>query len=104
MSADQLFAALANPVRRRLLEILVDGPRTAGALANEFELSRPAISEHLQILRRAELITDEPAGRERHYHLHAGPLAEVTEWLHPFERYWRDRLSVLSTLLEESDP
>ena len=63
MSADQLFAALANPVRRRLLEILVDGPRTAGALADEFELSRPAISEHLQVLRLAELITDEPVGR-----------------------------------------
>ena len=104
MGADQLFSALANPVRRRLLEILVDGPRTAGALAAEFELSRPAISEHLQILRRAELIVDEPSGRERRYHLRAEPLAEVTDWLHPFERYWRDRLSTLSDLLEEPDP
>ena len=101
MRADQLFTALANPVRRRLLEILVDGPRTAGALASEFELSRPAISEHLQILRRADLVVEQPSGRERHYHLNAEPLTEVTDWLHPFERYWRDRLSTLADLLEE---
>jgi DNA-binding transcriptional ArsR family regulator len=100
MATDQLFAALANPVRRQLLELLVDGPRTAGSLAGEFDLSRPAISEHLQILRRADLIVDEPAGRERHYHLRAEPLAEVAEWLHPFERYWRGRLSTLADLLE----
>ena len=101
MPADQLFAALANPVRRRLLELLVDGPRTAGSLAGEFELSRPAITEHLQILRRAALIVEEPSGRERHYHLHPEPLNEVSEWLHPFERYWRDRLSALARLHEE---
>jgi DNA-binding transcriptional ArsR family regulator len=61
------------------------------------------VSEHLQLLRRAGLVRDEPTGRERHYHLTAEPLVEVSEWLHPFERYWRDRLRSLTELLEEDD-
>lgn len=103
MPTDAVFSAMANPVRRRLLELLTDGPRTAGDLANQFELSRPAVSEHLQLLRRAGLVRDEPTGRERRYHLTAEPLVEVSEWLHPFERYWRERLRSLTDLLEEDD-
>lgn len=101
---DAVFGALANPVRRRLLELLAEGPRTAGALAGEFDLSRPAVSEHLGVLRRAALVREEPAGRQRTYHLAAEPLAEVGRWLSPFERYWRDRLLALSDLLEEEAP
>jgi DNA-binding transcriptional ArsR family regulator len=103
MDVDPVFAALANPVRRRLLELLADGPRTAGQLAAEFELSRPAVSEHLGVLRRAELVREQPRGRERHYHLAAGPLAEVDAWLHPFERYWRQRLRDLADVLDEQE-
>jgi len=98
---DLVFSALANPVRRRLLELLADGPRTAGSLADEFALSRPAVSEHLGVLRRAELVREQPSGRERHYHLTPAPLVEVGQWLHPFERYWRERLRSLADLLEE---
>jgi len=100
---DLLFTAMANPVRRRLLELLRDGAQTAGSLAAQFDLSRPAVSEHLQILRRAELVREEVRGRERHYHLTAGPLAAVSDWLHPFERFWRDRMRTLSQIMEESD-
>lgn len=96
-----VFSALANPVRRRLLELLAEAPRTAGALADEFELSRPAVSEHLAVLRRAALVTEEVRGREHHYHLAPAPLAELDDWLRPFERYWRRRLSALATHLEE---
>jgi DNA-binding transcriptional ArsR family regulator len=101
---ETVFTALANPVRRRLLELLVEGPKTAGFLAGQFELSRPAVSEHLQVLRRAALVREEPSGRERYYHLHAEALAEVGAWLHPFERYWRDRLRSLTDTLDEEDP
>lgn len=101
MADIDVFHALANPVRRRLLELLAEAPRNAGALAAEFELSRPAISEHLQVLRRASLVSEETRGRERHYRLAAEPLAEVGDWLRPFERYWRDRLSTLSDYLQE---
>lgn len=101
-----VFAALANPVRRRLLELLADAPRNAGALAEEFDLSRPAVSEHLQVLRRAALVREEVRGRERHYELAAESLADVGEWLRPFERYWRTRLSALSdhVIEEHSEP
>ena len=98
---DLLFTAMANPVRRRLLELLRDGAQTAGSLAAQFDLSRPAVSEHLQILRRAALVREEVRGRERHYHLTAEPLATVSDWLHPFERYWRDRMRTLSQIMEE---
>jgi len=99
-----VFAALSNPVRRRLLELLAEAPRNAGALADEFELSRPAVSEHLQVLRRAALVREEVRGREHHYELAPEPLAELGEWLRPFERYWRVRLSALSDLVSEEHP
>lgn len=99
-----VFAALSNPVRRRVLELLAEAPRHAGALADEFELSRPAVSEHLQVLRRASLVRQEVRGREHHYELAAEPLAEVGAWLRPFERYWRERLSALSDHVSEEHP
>jgi DNA-binding transcriptional ArsR family regulator len=97
-----VFTAVANPVRRRLLELLAEGARNAGALAEEFDLSRPAVSEHLQVLRRVALVQEEVRGRERLYRLTAEPLADLGTWLRPFERYWRDRLSTLSDYLEET--
>src|SRR4051812_32998272 len=102
--ADTVFLALAHPVRRRLLEILADGPQTAGALAAPFDLSRPAVAEHLAVLRRAGLVRDDPVGRERHYRLSAEPLIEISDWLAPFERYWRARLRTLADLVEEEQP
>jgi DNA-binding transcriptional ArsR family regulator len=97
-----VFGALANPVRRRLLEALREGPRAAGELAGQFELSRPAVSEHLAVLRNARLVREEPRGRHRYYHLAAEPLADVQDWLHPFERYWRARLAALRDVVEEN--
>lgn len=102
-SRDEVFVALSNPVRRELLVLLADGPLTAGELAARFTLSRSAVAEHLQLLRRAGLVRDEPRGRQRHYHLTAEPLAAVEDWLHPFERFWRGRLRALADILEE-DP
>jgi DNA-binding transcriptional ArsR family regulator len=97
-----VFTAVANPVRRRLLELLAEGPRNAGALAEEFDLCRPAVSAHLHELRRVALVQEEVRGRERLYRLTAEPLADLGTWLRPFERYWRDRLSTLSDYLEET--
>ena len=95
------FAALANPTRRKLLELLAESPLTAGHLARQFELSRPAISEHLSVLRSAGLVRHKVEGRERIYELNAGPLAGVNDWLRPFERYWRRQLSNLSDYLDK---
>jgi DNA-binding transcriptional ArsR family regulator len=101
VSEDDVFLALANPIRRRLLQLLTEGPRTAGDLADQFDLSRPAVAEHLQVLRHAALVHDEPRGRHRHYQLTAEPLARVGDWLHPFERFWRERLRSLADVTEE---
>ncbi len=102
--SDDVFLALANPARRRLLELLADGPRTAGDLAAQFAMSRPAVAEHLQVLRRAALVRDEPVGRQRIYHLEPAALEQVVDWLHPFERFWRERLRAMADLLESEDP
>lgn len=104
MPTGDVFSALANPVRRRLMEALQDGPRAAGELAGQFALSRPAISEHLTVLKNARLVREEPRGRHRYYHLEAAPLAEVSEWLHPFEHYWRTRMGALRDLMDEESP
>lgn len=101
--SDDVFLALANPARRRLLELLVDGPRTAGDLAAEFAMSRPAVAEHLQVLRRAALVHAEPVGRQRFYRLDTAPLEDVSDWLHPFERYWRNQLQHMAEILEKED-
>ena len=99
-----LFRALrALPVskRRELLEILTRQQLSAGELSDRFELSRPAVAEHLKVLRDAGLVADEPQGRRRIYRLTAEPLAELGEWLHPFEKFWRGRLAVLAEAAEE---
>ncbi len=99
-----VFSALANPVRRRILILLREGPQAVNELAGEFELGRPAVSEHLQVLRRAGLVREEHRGQRRYYHLEAGPLAEVEDWLHPFERYWRRHMRSLRHVLDEENP
>lgn len=100
-TADRVFLALANPVRRELIEILAGRPLSAGELSGRFELSRPAVAEHLKVLRDAGLVADEPQGRRRIYRLTAEPLAELGEWLHPFEKFWRARLAELAAAAEE---
>ncbi|KHK96083.1 ArsR family transcriptional regulator [Microbacterium mangrovi] len=98
------FGALANPVRRQILIALRDDPLPAGELAALFDLSRPAVSEHLQVLRDARLVSERRDGRRRIYRLEAEPLAEIDEWLHPFEKYWRGRLTALAAVLDDLEP
>ena len=90
-------------MRREILLQLRKGPRNVSDLASKFDLGRPAVSEHLQVLRKARLVREEPRGRERFYHLDPRPLAEVEKWLDVFERYWNLRLDDLEQLLNEED-
>ena len=96
-----VFSALANPVRREILRRLRRGPRAASVLAHGFEIGRPAVSEHLQVLRKARLVREEPRGRERYYHLDPRPLSEVETWLNAFTRYWARRMAALGEVLDE---
>jgi len=102
--SNDVFAALANPVRRRILEHLRQGPRATTDLAREFDLGRPAVSEHLAVLRVAGLVRDEPRGRQRFYHLEAARLAEIGDWLEPFEQYWCERVQALADFLDAEQP
>jgi DNA-binding transcriptional ArsR family regulator len=103
MPTPDIFTVLANPVRRRILELLMGRPYTVNHLVDEFQLHRPAVSEHLQVLRNARLVRDERRGRERYYHLDPSRLVEVDDWLKPFERYWRERMQALGSILDEEE-
>ncbi len=100
-AAVDVFTALANPARRQILASLKDRPRHVTELAQGFTIGRPAVSEHLQVLRRAGLVREEPRGRERYYHLDPRPLSEIETWLQTFTHYWNERLQSLEVLLDQ---
>jgi DNA-binding transcriptional ArsR family regulator len=76
-----VLVALADPTRCRIIEILQQGPQPVHTLASSFDISRPAISRHLRVLKEAKLISEKKAGRENRYALHAARLKPVREWL-----------------------
>lgn len=99
-----VFAAVSNPARRTILDELRQGPRTAGELTGLLDLSRPAASEHLAVLREAGLVREERQGRNRVYRLQPAGLAEIGGWVKHFEHYWNQRLDALAQLLDEEKP
>lgn len=98
---DETFAALANPTRRDILDALLGGEHTAGELAGKFDMARPSVSEHLRALRESGLIEERPDGRRRYYRVTGEPMAELVEWLTPYERFWRDRMAALGAVLDK---
>ncbi|MDQ3769621.1 MAG: metalloregulator ArsR/SmtB family transcription factor [Actinomycetota bacterium] len=96
------YAALAEPHRRRILDLLREGERPAGDLVHSLELSQPGVSKHLKVLREAGLVAVRAEGKRRLYALRAEPLAEVDTWLAPYRAYWSDRLDALEGHLEEN--
>jgi DNA-binding transcriptional ArsR family regulator len=93
----QVFEALADPTRRRILELLADGERSAGEIAGEFAISRPGVSRHLRVLREAGLLRARGAGQRRLYSVDPAPLAEAEAWLARYRGFWGQRLDVLDT-------
>jgi DNA-binding transcriptional ArsR family regulator len=104
--ADELIAvwrALADPTRRRLLDLLKDGPRTTGDLCERFPVSRFAIMKHLAMLERAGLVIVERRGRERWNHLNAVPIQQIYErWISGYQAFWASSLLRLKARIEES--
>lgn len=102
---EKVLQALADPTRRRILDLLMPGELSAGELARRFpEISRPAVSQHLAVLREAGLVSERQEGRFRLYKLEPEPLREVwTGWLAKYERFWDDRLGALKRLVESEE-
>ncbi|MEW9529501.1 ArsR/SmtB family transcription factor [Microbispora sp. NPDC049125] len=99
---DRIFAALASPVRREVLRLLrEEGAQPVLGLAGRFDMARPSFSEHLRVLREAGLVSERKVGRQRLYQLEAGPLTHLREWLTPYERFWREKLTGLRDLLDD---
>jgi DNA-binding transcriptional ArsR family regulator len=97
---DRLFAALANPTRRDVLDLLLAGPRPVQEIAEHFDMARPSVSEHLKVLLDAGLVTETRSGRHRVYAVTPEPLRELQTWLRPYERFWRTRLTGLRQFLD----
>lgn len=99
-SAESTFQALADPTRRAVLDLLRAGSQPAGAIAQAFPISRPAISKHLRLLRRAHLVQEHREGRRRVYRLNPEPLRAVDTWLNQYRKFWNINLAHLKTFVE----
>jgi len=95
------FDVLADPVRRRILELLAEGERASGevvdVIATEFGISQAAVSQHLKVLRDSGFASVRVEGSRRVYVVDAAPMREIDEWLAPFRVFWRSKLDALAT-------
>lgn len=96
------LAALADPIRRRIVELVAEGERSAGELAAEFPVSRPAVSRHLRVLREAGLVAVRGEEQRRIYSLRPAPLADLDAWLDRYRVFWADRLDALAKHVEDT--
>ncbi|HKV48270.1 MAG TPA: metalloregulator ArsR/SmtB family transcription factor [Candidatus Acidoferrales bacterium] len=94
------FAALSDPTRRAVLDLLRRGSRPAGQIAAMFPVSRPAISKHLRLLRRAQLVRERREGRHRVYELNAATLKAVDSWIADYRSFWQKNLASLKNFVE----
>ncbi len=98
-----VFAALAEPKRRTIVEILGrDGERTVTQLVDALDLPQPAVSKHLAVLREVGLVDVEPRGRLRVYRLHAEALRPVHAWVAEFEKFWSHKLDRIKQRAERA--
>ncbi|MGE0529430.1 MAG: ArsR/SmtB family transcription factor [Bdellovibrionales bacterium] len=96
-----IFGAISHPARRRMLDLLVETDRSVNTIAEHFQMSRPAVSQHLRILLDAGLVTEQRQGRERHYHLVPAQLSPVRDWIAHYEQFWDDHLQRLQDQLSK---
>ena len=100
---DAIFRALADPTRRAVFERLTLGEAAVKELTARFDVSQPAISQHLAALRGAGLVTERREGRHAYYRVKPSGLRPLVDWIEHYQGFWRDRLETLKTVLEEMD-
>jgi DNA-binding transcriptional ArsR family regulator len=99
---EDLFLAIAHPIRRAVLEELRLQERPATQLAARFQVTPSALSQHLKALKQAGLVTERRQGRQRIYSLRPAPLREISEWIDAFSKFWPDKLEALGNHLRRS--
>jgi len=97
-----VFTAISHRSRRQMIELLTESTRSVSDIAAHFEMSRPAVSQHLRVLLDAGLLTEQRRGRERHYHFVPERLGPVRDWIAHYERFWDDRLQRLQKQLSKT--
>ena len=95
-----VFQAIADPTRRAILLLVATQSMTAGAIAANFDTSRPTVSKHLQILTECKLLSQEQNGREVHYHVNAKKMKEVADFIEPFRQMWDERFDKLEAIMK----
>ncbi|MFC5585914.1 ArsR/SmtB family transcription factor [Nitratireductor kimnyeongensis] len=103
MTEAEIFKALADPTRRKILERLSSGEHNATELRDGLAMSQPAVSQHLAVLRTAGLIEEQKLGRQMRYRIKAGGMEPVVSWLTRYRAFWPDRVERLQILLREMD-
>ena len=98
-----IFQAIADPTRRRLLKLLSTQEMPVTAITEHFPISRTAVSKHLRVLSEAGLVKERRVGRETRYKLQPDPLVELKDWLQYFELFWENKLGALGRFLESDD-
>ena len=99
-----VYRAVADPTRRRVLERLATGPMGFQDLHAEFSITKGGLSQHLSVLRQARLVAVDASDRSQRYRLTPEPLREVAEWVLIYASFWDDKLSALDRLLAHHDP
>ncbi|MCD1258412.1 helix-turn-helix transcriptional regulator [Paenibacillus athensensis] len=99
-----VYAAVADPTRRKLLRLLADAEELPlYELLMPFDMGRTAVSKHLAILKEAGLVNDRKVGRETRYQLNAAPLQEIQDWVAFYEKFWKQKFILLQQLLQEEE-
>jgi DNA-binding transcriptional ArsR family regulator len=101
MAYGNVLQSLADPTRRRVLEHLREGPRSVGDLARQMPVSRPAVSQHLKVLKDAGLVNDRPEGTRRVYYIDPDGLGELRRWL---DEFWTEALAAFAREVARETP
>jgi DNA-binding transcriptional ArsR family regulator len=103
MSMPSTFDALAEPTRRRILDLLIESEQPVGDLVASLSLSQPGVSKHLRVLREAGLVEARTDAQRRIYRVRPEPLAEIDAWLAPYRRLWASKLDALERHLDDRE-
>ncbi|CAH0232875.1 Transcriptional repressor SdpR [Peribacillus sp. Bi96] len=95
-----VFQAIADPTRRKVLQLLSEGELPISEITSHFSMSRTAVAKHLHILSEAELVSGRKIGREKRFRLQPEPLTELKQWLSFYEKFWDNKLSILKHVIE----